>query len=83
MRKTTSKDQSIKQALRRLKYLHTSLMPHEGSTKQNGHKLNDGILWTKELKPRHEDNSPELEEPQRNNIFYLCNQRLQACPEKR
>ena len=53
--KKTSKDQPIEQALRRLKYLHTSLMPNEGSTRQNGHKLDDRILWTKELKSRHEE----------------------------
>ena len=53
--KKTSKDQSIEQALRRLKYLHTSLMPHEGSTRQNGHKLNERTLWTKELKPPRQE----------------------------
>ena len=55
--KNSSKDQSIEQALRRLKYLHTSLMPHKGSTRQNEYmyKLNDRVLWTKELKPRHEE----------------------------
>ena len=53
--KKSSKDQSIEQALRRLKYLHTSLMPHEGSTRQNEYKLNDRVLWTKESKPRHEE----------------------------
>ena len=52
--KNTSKDQSIEQALRRLKYLHTSLMPHEGSTRQNGQ--DDRILCrNKELKLRHEE----------------------------
>jgi hypothetical protein len=51
--KTPSKDQSIEQALRRLKYLHTSLMPQEESTRQNGHKLDDRILLTKELKSRY------------------------------
>lgn len=50
----TSKDQSIEQALRRLKYLHTSLMPHEASTRQNGHKIDDKILLTKSLQPRIE-----------------------------
>ena len=54
--KSTSKAQSIEQALRRLKYLHTSLMPHEGSTlRNNGNKLDDRISWTKELKSRHEE----------------------------
>ena len=52
--KKTSKDQSTEQALRRLKYLHTSLMPHEASTGQNGH--DETILYrTKELKSRHEE----------------------------
>ena len=50
----TSKDQSIEQALRRLKYLHTSLMPHEESTTQNGHKIDDKILFTKGLQPGYE-----------------------------
>lgn len=67
--KTTSKDQSIEQALRRLKYLHTSLMPHEGSTRQNGHKLNDGILWTKELKPRHEEQLTRARRPPEKQYF--------------
>lgn len=54
--KSTSKDQSIEQALRRLKYLHTSLMPQEGSTlRNNGNILDDRISWTKELKSRHEE----------------------------
>ena len=52
--KKTSEDQAIEQALRRLKHLHTSLMPHEGSKRQNGH--DDRILFrTKELKSRHEE----------------------------
>lgn len=46
----TSKEQSIEQALRRLKYLHTSLMPHE--RRKNGQNL-DRLLWTKGLKPAY------------------------------
>ena len=52
--KKTSKDQSIEQALRRLKYLHTSLMSHEESIRQNVH--DDRILCrNKELKLRHKE----------------------------
>lgn len=46
----THKQQTIEQALRRLKYLHTSLAPHEGKTTQNGQKL-DKLLCTKGLQP--------------------------------
>ena len=47
----TSKDQSIEQALRRLKYLHTSLMPHEARTRQNVPKIDEKNLLTKGLQP--------------------------------
>ena len=51
----TPKQQSTEQALRRLKYLHTSLMPHEGKTIQSGQKL-DPLLCKKGLRrPEYEE----------------------------
>lgn len=54
--KKTSKEQSIEQALRRLKYLHTSLVPHrEGRTIQNGHKIDERIVLTKGIQSANEE----------------------------
>ena len=54
----TPKQQSIEQALRRLKYLHTSLLPHETDKmkRQSEHNF-DKVLRTKGLQPACEERS--------------------------
>ena len=51
----TSKEQSIEQALRRLKYLHTSLVPHEAFSTHHGHQVDERILTTKGLQSTSEE----------------------------
>ena len=62
MGEKTPKQESIDQALRRLKYLHTSLAPHEGKTIQSGQNL-DQILWTKGI--RRPENEGRFTSPRR------------------
>lgn len=62
MGEKTQKQELIDQALRRLKYLHTSLASHEGKTIQSGQKL-DQILWTKGI--RRPENEERFTSPRR------------------
>lgn len=55
MESRASKEQSIEQALRRLKYLHTSLLPQGAFSRQHGYDIGERIITTTGSRSTSED----------------------------
>ena len=55
MESNTSKEQSIEQALRRLKYLHTSLVLHGAFSKQHGYNVGERIITSTRLQSTNKE----------------------------